>query len=712
MINNNELEDNSQLPLILVVDDREENLVAMEALFGESDKWQLKCVDSGEKALGCMLREDVSLVLLDVQMPNMDGYEVAHLMRGNPLTRHTPIIFISAIAHTQDSVLKGYSTGAMDFILKPFDPQILRHKIDNLLNIETSRRRLHKLNKQLEREQAFNSSILANAAEGIMVVNEQGIIQYANSLATKMLGANENVIKDSEFLHWIKLDDSKVSWRQSAFYQHLKTGEIYRNADISLHNADGSNLPIALSCAPLIKERVMVVIMRDMSVEYNLRTELEALVVTDPLTNLLNRRGFYLAVESALSRAKRNNKHLAIMYLDLDGFKRINDSLGHDAGDELLRTVARQLKDGMRAYDSIARMGGDEFTILLEDLENDSDCVQVAEKVMNLITVPYSIAGTDFTLSASIGIASFPDCADNIESLLRAADMAMYEAKRSGRAQYHFYSEQMTKRAHERLHLEQRLRSAIDAKQFTLFYQPQYYIESGKLRGFEALIRWPQTGKGVVMPDKFIPLLEETRLINPLGRWISEEGIKRLVELQKKFGDEVVLSLNISPIQFAQTDLAENLANLIQKYQVNPTQLEIEVTETALMQNITTTQEQLHLLRKLGVRVAVDDFGTGYSSLAYLRQFELDTLKIDYLFIRNMLSEMRDAAVVDTIISLGKHLNLEVIAEGVEQIEQRNWLFEHNCSIMQGWLAYKALEFKQALQVATQLDWSKLPITS
>jgi len=716
-------------PLLLVVDDREENLEAMRALLDDDPNWHLRCANSGEAALRILLSEDVSLVLLDVQMPGMDGYEVAELMRGNPKTRYTPIIFVSAIARTQELILRGYSTGAVDFILKPFDSSVLRHKVQNLLAYENNRRALQQLTQQLERERAFNASVLANAAEGIMVVDDNGCIQYANPVMAQMTQRDLTTLPGCAFLDLLvdaravasdgldsDFEDSDegraTPWHNSPFYRNWQCGQVYRLHETSLRTVAGESLPVTLSCAPLPHpQRAMVIIVRDISVERDLRARLEDLIITDPLTGLLNRRGFFLALESALARAKRSDQKIAILYLDLDGFKHINDSLGHEAGDELLHHVAAQLKSGLRAYDSLARLGGDEFTVLLDGLEDSSDAEIVVNKLLKLAATRYRINDEELSISASVGIACYPECGDDAEGLLRAADMAMYEAKNAGRQCYRFHSPQMTARAHARLELEQRLRQAVEQQQFMLVWQPQYYLESGKLRGFEALLRWPRGNSDGFMPDQFIPLLEETRLINQLGQWIFREGAARLRDLRVQFGDEVMASINISPIQFAQPQLIEDLARQLQAHNVAATQLEIEVTESVLMQNIDTTRAHLRRLSELGVKVAVDDFGTGYSSLAYLRQFDVDTLKIDKLFVANMLSSPRDAAVVSTILDLSRHLGLEVIAEGVETPEQRLWLLEHHCDIMQGWLVSPALSFEAAMNVPMQVDWASVPLS-
>ncbi|MFH6600779.1 putative bifunctional diguanylate cyclase/phosphodiesterase [Ectopseudomonas khazarica] len=695
---------------LLVVDDRIENLEAMQALL-EDGEWQLRCAKSGEEALRYLLEDDVGLVLLDVQMPGMDGFEVARLMRGNPRTRLTPIIFVSAIAQTHEAVLRGYSTGAVDFVLKPFDPSVLRHKIQSLLEHESNRMELQHLSLQLDRARAFNASVLANAAEGILVVGEDGRIQFANPAMAQMLGGEVGDLEGVDLLSFLKNPACEGGWQQSEFYLHFKREATYRVHEAMMRTLDGGCLPVALSCSPLPRlQRAMVVIALDMSVVRNLHAQLESQAVTDSLTGLLNRRGFHQALESSLARIERSGQRLAVLYLDLDGFKRINDSLGHDVGDQLLRRVGEQLKACLRPYDSLARIGGDEFTALLDNLGHPEDAARVAEKLIELVSVRHTLDGVDVTLGASVGIACFPECGQNVEGLLRSADMAMYEAKRAGRQQYRFFSPEMNGRARSRLMLEESLRHAIENDDFVLVYQPQFELASGRLRGFEALLRWQHRVAGTVAPNVFIPLLEETRLINRLGEWIFREGARQLAIFKRQFGEDMVLSLNVSPVQFGMPQLVTDLQRVLDSHGLKPNQLEVEVTESALMQDLELTQAQLRHLRELGVKIAIDDFGTGYSSLAYLRHFELDTLKIDRLFIANMLDSPRDAAVVSTIIDLGRHLGLEVIAEGVETQAQREWLVQHHCNFMQGFLVAPGVPAGTALRVPAQLDWSTLPL--
>ncbi|MBD9423990.1 EAL domain-containing protein [Pseudomonas sp. PDM15] len=701
-----QLESLAEQQILLVVDDREENLVAMEALLG-NEGWNVRTVDSGEAALRCMMDEDVGLVLLDVQMPKMDGFEVARLMRGSPHTRHTPIIFLSAIAHTEASVLQGYAIGAVDFILKPFDPKVLKHKIGTLLEQERHRHELLQLTQQLDRERAFNASVLDNASEGILVIDKDGLISFANPAMAQMLQGEVADLQGSALLSYLKSPEMPGEWQDSEFYQHWRVGQTYRIHDAVLGTLTGGYLPAALSCSPLPQyQNSMVLIALDMSVVRNLHAQLESQAVTDALTGLYNRRGFHQALDTALSRVDRSGKRMAVLYLDLDGFKRINDSLGHDAGDQILRKVAEQLKHCLRPYDIVARMGGDEFTALLDTLDHPEDAARVAEKLIELISVRHQLDGVEVTLGASIGISCFPECGQTVDGLLRSADMAMYEAKRAGRQQYRFFSPEMNGRARSRLMLEESLRTAIEQDDFVLVYQPQIDLASGRLRGFEALLRWEHRVAGTISPGVFIPLLEETRLINRLGDWIFNQGIRQCRAWRAQFGEQLLLSLNVSPVQFGMPQLVDDLRRMLELHQLQPSQLEVEVTESALMQDLDTTREQLRQLRELGVRIAIDDFGTGYSSLAYLRHFELDTLKIDRLFIANMLDSPKDAAIVSTIIDLGHHLGLEVVAEGVETLEQRDWLIAHRCTTMQGFLVAPGLPVERAGAFPPRLDWS------
>lgn len=693
--------------VLLVVDDYPENLVTMRAVLQRQD-WCIVTASSGIEALSVLLEREVDLVLLDVQMPGMDGFEVARLMRGSQRTRLTPIIFLTANEQSQDAVHRGYASGAVDYLFKPFDPHVLKPKVQALLEQQQNRRTLQKLSHELETARAFNASVLDNIDEGILVVNEAGLINFANPAICRLLGGSVEELTGTSVIDYLA-EPHVVEWTQSGFYRHYRSAEIYRLHDAVLRTREGCQLPVALSCAPLpVEQKSMVFSILDMSVVRDLYQQLEHQAVTDALTGLLNRRGFYQAVEGMLLRNEHAGKFLVVLYLDLDGFKRVNDSLGHDAGDQVLLWVAQQLKDCMRPYDVLARMGGDEFTVVIEGLDFPEHAAKVAEKLIERVSVRRQVDGVDVTLGASIGIATYPDCGSNLDGLLRAADIAMYEAKRAGRQQYRFYDQDMNGRARSRLMLENSVRTAIDGQDFSMVYQPQVFIADGRLRGFEALLRWQHPSAGDVPPGLFIPLLEETRLINKLGSWIFEQGAEQRGRWDEVFGAGLVLSVSVSPTQFSMPNLAAEIRRAMQRFNLKPAQLEVEITEASLVHNLVHSRNQIRHLHDIGVSVALDDFGVGECSLTHLRNLDIDTLKIDRHFIAGMLASQRDKAVARSIIDLCRNLNVLVIAEGVETIEQYQWLADNGCQLIQGFLVSRPVVAEEALAFPSTFDWQAI----
>ncbi|MCJ7955967.1 bifunctional diguanylate cyclase/phosphodiesterase [Pseudomonas sp. RGB] len=684
--------------VLLVVDDYPENLISMRALLQRED-WHVMTAASGLEALELLLAHEVDLVLLDVRMPGMDGFEVARLMRGSQRTRMTPIIFLTAHAQSPASVLEGYASGAIDYLFKPFDPHILKPKVQALLEHQRNRRALQRLSHDLESARAFNASVLDNAAEGILVVGEGSVIEYANPAISRLLNATMAELQGESFLSFLQ-KPHVPAWLGFAMYEAYRKGETWRQHDAILRTSRGQQVPVALSCAPLpAEQKAMVVTVLDMSEVRHLHQQLEFQAVTDPLTGLLNRRGFHQAVENTLLRSERNEQSLVLLYLDLDGFKRVNDSLGHDAGDRVLRWVSEQMQACLRSYDILGRMGGDEFTALVE-LEFPEQAAKISEKLIERVSVCQQVDGLDVMLGVSIGIATFPDCGSDLNGLLRAADIAMYEAKRAGRQQYRYYDQEMNGRARSRLMLEDSVRTAIQNKDFTLVYQPQVSLEDGRLRGVEALLRWQHPSVGDVPPGLFLPLLEEARLISQLSAWIYQQVAAQRQAWQTSFDEELVLSVSLSSSQFNMPNLAGQLQQVLERHGLQARQLEVEISEDSLMSNLDETNKQLRLLRRIGVRIALDDFGLGQCSLAHLRDLEFDTLKLDPQLVARLPGSVRDAAMARSIIQLCGHFDVLVIAEGVETLEQAQWLKANGCSFVQGaWAA-------QPLIADEVADWS------
>lgn len=693
-------------PVLLIVDDYPENLISMRALLQRQD-WRVMTAASGLEALSLLLEHEVDLVLLDVQMPGMDGFEVARLMRGSRRTQLTPIIFLTANEQTPEAVIKGYASGAVDYLFKPFDPQILKPKVQALLDHQRNRRALQRLSHDLEVARAFNASVLENAAEGILVVGENGLIRYANPAISRLLDTPIEALQGAGFIDFLHRPQVPL-WLDSQIFADLHRGETWRAHDAVLRTTLGQQVPVALSCAPLpLEQGAMVVTVLDMSVVCDLHRQLELQAVSDPLTGLLNRRGFYQSAENLLLRGERAGSTWVLMYLDLDSFKRVNDRLGHDAGDRVLRRVAEQLKACLRPFDILGRIGGDEFTALL-DLECPEHAAKIAEKLIERVSVCQQIEGMDVTQGASIGIATFPDCGNDLDGLLRAADIAMYEAKRAGRQQYRFYDHDMNGRARTRLMLEQSVRSAIESKDFNLVFQPQVSVADGRVRGFEALLRWRHPSVGDVPPGLFLPLLEEARLISRLGSWIYQGVAQQRKAWEPLFTEDMVLAVSLSSTQFAMPNLVTELRQVLERCQLQPAQLELEITEEALLHNLEESRRQVGLLRKLGVRVALDDFGSGPCSLANLRDLQLDTLKLDRQLLARVLDSPRDAALARSVIELCGQFGIPVIAEGLESAAQYQWLVDSGCPFGQGSLVARPLMAEDVDDFVQPFDWGAL----
>ncbi|WP_459206904.1 putative bifunctional diguanylate cyclase/phosphodiesterase [Pseudomonas sp. MLB6B] len=682
-------------PVLLVVDDYPENLVSMQALLAR-ENWHVLTADSGLQALETLLAEEVDLVILDVQMPDMDGFEVARLMRGSQRTRQTPIIFLTANEQSDAAVLKGYQSGALDYLFKPFDPQVLKPKVKALLEQQCSRRLLQQLSRELEEARAFNASILRHAAEGILVVEHSGAISFANPAIAALLEQPVDRLQGAHLLDLLQLP-CNCAWHDCDLYGAYVNRQILRVPEAYLRTASRQLLPVALSCAPLpVEQGAMVVTVLDMSLVRHLHQQLEHQAVTDPLTGLLNRRGFYQCVETALLRLERPDTTQALLYMDLDGFKGINDAVGHEGGDKVLHWVAQQLRDCLGSSALLARMGGDEFTALLDGLPYPEKAARFAELLIERVSSFQQIEGVELKLGISIGIATYPECAAQVDGLVQAADQAMYAAKRAGRQQYRFYDSELNGRARSRMLLEDSVRTAIDQQDFTLVYQPQVAFADGRLRGFEALLRWQHPSVGDVPPGLFIPLLEEVRLINRLSSWIYRKGAAQRREWQGRFDPSLVLGISLSRTQFFMPGLADELQRVVADHGLSASQLEVEVAEKSLMYNIDEAAKQVQRLRERGVRVALDDFGAGDCSLRMLRELPVDTLKLDRQVVARLPESAVDGIWVRGVIELCAPLGISVIAEGVETLEQARWLRDNGCAYVQGFLVAHPLTVNDA----------------
>ena len=406
----------------------------------------------------------------------------------------------------------------------------------------------------------------------------------------------------------------------------------------------------------------------------------------DVLTGLPNRALLKDRLGVALAHARRNDLMLAVMFLDLDRFKLVNDTAGHVAGDELLRDAGRQLKELVREGDTVGRVGGDEFVLILPELARVDDATEVAQRVIESFRRPQTLAGHEFHITSSIGITIFPTDGDSPEALLTNADIAMYHAKEQGRDNYQFYTADLNARILERVALENDLRHGLEREEFVVYYQPQVNIKSGQIVGMEALLRWQHPDRGLVMPMEFIPAADETGLIVPLGEWVLRTACAQTKAWQDAGLSSLRIAVNLSTRQFQERDLAERVAQVLEETGLDPHRLQLEITESAAIQDVDYTAKTLQHLKEMGVQIAIDDFGTGHSALSYLRRFPIDVVKIDRSFIRDLTTNPGDAELANTVIVMAHNLQLQVIAEGVETEEQLAFLKERSCDEMQGYL--------------------------
>jgi len=552
------------------------------------------------------------------------------------------------------------------------------------LGIETTSQNIGQ-QKQQQSMLDHLSRITEQTADIVVITDVHGIIEYVNPAFEKVtgytpaevLGKNTNLFSSDQ--------------QSEEFYAHmwstLLAGKVYRNSLINKCK-DDSYYHAEITITPLIDDKAdithFIATARDISDHIRDKIRLKHMIHHDTLTDLPNRSLFLDRLQQAITKANHHNRLVAVLFLDLDRFKNINDSLGHTTGDRLLQQLGERFRKTIREGDTIARFGGDEFVILLDDFDSDNSLSLIAQKILNSLATPFEVNGHEIFITASIGISISPHDGEDSETLLRNADIAMYRAKELGKNNFQYYSESMTARVFERLTLENNLRHALERNEFILHYQPQVDARSGKIFGVEALLRWQHPELGLVMPNNFIPLLEETGLIEPVGIWVLETACKQSRQWHESGMGFVHMSVNLSSRQFNNSHFIASLQDIIKETHVNPEYLELELTESMLMRNTSSTITALKSLNNLGVRFAIDDFGTGYSSLNYLRRFPIDTIKIDRSFIRDITHDTDDRAICSAIIGMTQSLSLNVIAEGVETSGQLDFLKTRECHYIQG----------------------------
>jgi len=527
-----------------------------------------------------------------------------------------------------------------------------------------------------------------NAPIGMLLVDLQGNIFQANHFALATLGYREDELLGSHMSRLVPSEDRPDLRNVFArLRQHYTSANRAERRMLSQTGVEiWTNFHIVLQRGEADKPLYYIVQLADITDLKHSQARMERMAFYDTLTDLANRRLFGNRLEHSIQHALRAGTRAALLYLDLDQFKRVNDTLGHEAGDELLVAVARRLVDCVRKEDTVARPGGDEFTILLYDIQTPSDAGTVAEKILEQLRKPVMISGHQLVVTTSIGITIIPDDSVEANILTKNADLAMYRAKERGRNNYQYYSEEMNTLAQAKLKTENELRQALEHHQFVLFYQPKVRIQDNRIIGLEALIRWQHPERGLLAPDQFIGVAEETGAIVGIGSWVIHQACLAAQQLSAVTGFPIQIGVNISPRQFRDPNLIRTVRRCIREAQIESSQLELEITETMLMEDADAALFTIERLRELGVRLAIDDFGTGYSSLNYLKRFPIDTVKIDRSFVMEIPASADDMAITTAVIAMAHRLNLEVVAEGIETREQLEFLADQQCEYGQGYL--------------------------
>lgn len=562
---------------------------------------------SGAEALRAVLIHQFAVVLLDVSMPGMDGFETAEIIHSHHRTAALPIIFVTAHYADEMNRLKGYQHGAVDYLISPVIPQILRSKIAVFIDLakkniqlESQKEELASLNRSLQVQQMEDLKRINSALEAEIIERRQAEAR-AHELATK-----------------------------------------------------------------------------------------------DPLTGLMNRRSLTDHLEYATSRAARQGECLALLFLDMDRFKAINDRFGHSAGDELLQQVAGRIKESVRESDVVARLGGDEFVVLMEKLPSYTAAAEVAKKIIKAYETPFSVASQSLRTSVSIGIGLYPQDGHTVHELMRSADLAMYHAKQERRGTMQFFHEELNARMIERSQLEQELEKALENDEFELYYQPKVEMMSGRVAGVEALLRWHHPRLGLLSGGQFMAAATDTGQVIPIGEWVISAACAQAKcwQASNSIYPAIPIAVNIAIPQIY-ANLPDVICRMLHKHDVAPSSLQLEITESLLIDDVERATAVLREISESGITIAIDDFGTGYSSLSVLKALPIDVLKIDQSFIRDLGKDLEDNAIVAAIVNMARALTLRVIAEGVETIEQLNILQDLGCDEHQGYFYSRPLPAHQ-----------------
>lgn len=699
-------------PRLLLVDDRPELLKSLSEII-RLHGYRVNEALGGRAALEMLDTNEYDVVLLDLIMPEVSGHDVLDFALSRKLS--TKFIVVSGDA-SFDGAMRAMTRNAFDFVKKPYEAAELMATLERAL----SHRRLelsHSLMEgRLKESEEMHRLIVNSSPDLIYLLDRNGCFEFVNDRFETLLGYQKEELKGRHYSELIFDDDLDAARN---LFNERRTGErASRNVELRVRSrrvrtadrpfqtqtvwmdltAQGRYFP------PDERSRENFVGTYGTARDISERKEAEQVInfqaYHDLLTHLPNRALLKDRLSLAITQAQRNKRRLAVMFLDLDRFKIVNDTLGHTMGDRLLKAVANRLQGCLRGGDTLSRFGGDEFTLLLPEVRTRDDIVVIASKILDKLAAPFVIDGHELFVGASIGVAMYPEAGDSVESLIQSADIAMYHVKGRGKNGYQFFSDEMNHKFSTRLSLERELRSALATGQLRVFYQPQVDLTDGRIIGVEALVRWQHPRHGLIEPAEFLSVAEETGLITQLDEWVQAHAFSEVAEWRRSGLGDVRLSVNMSSQQLEQDAFLERFLANLDASGLAADRLKIEITENAIMRDMEVIVPKLRALRKAGIRIAIDDFGTGYSSLSYLRHFPVNTLKIDRSFVGDIRSDSADASIINAIAAMAHGLKLDLIAEGVETRAQMKYLTLQGCREVQGFIFSRPIpapEFKSLL---------------
>jgi diguanylate cyclase (GGDEF)-like protein len=698
---------------ILIVDDEPRMRTSLRILLQESGREILESKSGGE-AIATLKTKQIDLVLLDIILPDISGLDVLEWITSRGDTLPASVIIVS-VDDNIDSAIHALRNGASEYIRKPYEPEVIQHKVRNILYRRHLERDHVLMTSRLQHSEQLHRFLVESSPDLIFTLDNCGCFTFINSRIESLLGFSREELIGSSYETIILDEDTKTA--RHPFTERRRGNRATTNLEIRLkctpnlyRNFENHHIVVMMSSTGIYGEHDnnsplarcfsgTYGVARDITDRKIAEETIAFQAFHDHLTHLPNQRLFKDRLEMAITHSKRHGGMVGVMFIDLDRFKIVNDTHGHAAGDELLKNVAHRLRHCIRAVDTLARKGGDEFTVLLPDLMRAEDAALIAEKIMRELDIPFSVVGQKFHVSASIGIAIVPRDGESIDTLLKSADIAMYRVKASGKNGYRFFTPDMNICYNKRISLENELRQAIPNSEFELFYQPQVSINGASIIGLEALIRWRHPLHGLLNPGDFIDLAEETGMIGAITEWVLAEACRQLAHWRSMGFSDLRIAVNVSPKEFERDDMVEQVSQFMSTFQLPPDSLEVEITEKILLRDTPSVINKMKTLRERGIRISIDDFGTCYSSLNYLRQFPISTIKIDQSFVRDLSEEHRISPIIQAIIGIANGFGLHLLAEGVETHCQMQTLHALGCNEMQGYLFSRPAPAEQIEQM-------------